>query len=137
MNGPKGVRRANAVVAVVLAMLGLAACSPTLGSSSATALAAEPGSPTITARDLRFDRTELVVPAARAFTLVFDNEDGAPHNVAIYDDQSAQTTRFVGEIFGGPVSRVYAVPALAPGTYFFRCDVHHDMQGTVVARASS
>jgi plastocyanin len=134
MNGPKSVRRAVAVVAFVLAMLGLAACSPTLGSSSATALAAEQGSPTLTARDVRFDRAELVVPAGRAFTLVFDNEDGAPHNFAIYDDESAQASRFVGEILGGPASRIYAVPALAAGSYFFRCDVHHDMHGTVVAK---
>jgi hypothetical protein len=61
---------------------------------AATAIVGSPGSPTITARGLRFDRTELVVPAGLAFTLVFDNEDGAPHNVAISDDQSAQTSRF-------------------------------------------
>jgi plastocyanin len=135
MNGPKRARRTGAAVALVLAMLALGACSPTLGSSSASAVVVEPGSPTITARDLRFDRTELVVPVGRAFTLVFDNHDGAPHNVAIYDDQSAQRSRFVGEIFGGPASRAYAVPALNAGTYFFRCDVHHDMYGTVVARS--
>jgi len=83
---------------------------------------------------MRFDPTELVVPAGRAFTLVFENEDTAPHNVAIYNDQSAQASRFIGEIFGGSASRVYSVPALAAGTYFFRCDVHHDMHGTVVAK---
>jgi plastocyanin len=27
-----------------------------------------------------------------------------------------------------------AVPALAAGSYFFRCDVHHDMTGTIVAK---
>ncbi|HEV2006129.1 MAG TPA: cupredoxin domain-containing protein [Candidatus Limnocylindrales bacterium] len=134
MNGPQGARRANAVVTLVLAIVGLAACGPTLGTTASTAVVAEPGSPSITARDLRFDRTELVVPAGRAFTIVFDNEDGAPHDVAIYDDQAAQASRFIGEIFGGPASRTYAVPALAAGTYFFRCDMHHDMHGTVVAR---
>jgi plastocyanin len=135
MTGPKRLRRAITVLAFALAMLGLGACSPTLGSSAASAVVASPGSPTITARGLRFDRTELVVPAGRAFTLVFDNQDGAPHNVAIYDDQSAQRSRFVGEIFGGPANRVYAVPALNAGTYFFRCDVHRDMNGTVVAQS--
>jgi len=135
MSGPKGARRTFAIGAFVLAIAGLAACSPTIGSSSASAVVDSPGSPTITARGLRFDRTELVVPAGRAFSLVFDNEDGASHNVAIYDDQSAQTSRFVGEIFGGPASRVYAIPALQAGTYFLRCDVHHDMSGTVVAQS--
>jgi plastocyanin len=126
---------ALAVGAFVLAVAWLAACSQTGASGSPAATAAEPGSPTITARDLRFDRPELVVPAGRAFTLVFENQDGAPHNIAIYDDQSAEGSRFVGEIFGGPASRNYAVPALAPGSYFFRCDVHHDMHGTVIARS--
>lgn len=135
MKGPNGACEPFAVVAFVFALLGLAACSPTLGSSSSTTVIAEPGSPTITARDVHFDRAELVVPAGRAFTIVFDNEDGAPHNVAIYDDQSAQKSRFVGEIFGGSASRVYAVQALNAGTYFFRCDVHHDMYGTVTARS--
>jgi len=119
---------------VAIAIFVMAGCGPTLGTTASSAVVAEPGSPSITARDLRFDRTELVVPAGRAFTLVFDNQDGAPHDVAIHDDQSAQTSRFVGEIFGGPASRVYAVPALPAGTYFFRCDVHHDMHGTLVAR---
>jgi plastocyanin len=135
MTGPNSARRTFAIGAVVLAMVGLGACSPSFGSSSASAVVAEPVSPTITARGLRFDRTELVVPADRAFTLVFDNQDGAPHNVAIYDDQSAQRSRFAGEIFGGPASHVYAVPALQAGTYFFRCDVHHDMSVTVVAQS--
>jgi plastocyanin len=135
MSGPNGVRRTIAIAAFVLAIAGLAACSPTVGSSSASAVVASPGSPTITARGLRFDRTELGVPAGHSFSLVFDNEDGAPHNIAIYDDQSAQASRFVGEIFGGPASRAYAVPALKAGTYFFRCDLHHDMSGTVVAQS--
>jgi len=26
------------------------------------------------------------------------------------------------------------VPALKPGTYFFRCDVHHEMTGTINAK---
>ena len=135
MIGPQRARRAIAVGAFVLAMSWLTACGLTLGSSSATAAVAELGSPAVTAHDMRFDRTELIVPAGRAFTLIFDNQDGAPHNIAIYDDKSAQTSRFVGEIFGGPASRVYAVQALDAGTYFFRCDVHHDMYGTVVAQS--
>jgi plastocyanin len=135
MNGPTGARRTLAVATVALAISCVAGCGPTLGSAaSATAVVAEPGSPSITARDMRFDRAELVVPAGRAFSLVFDNRDGAPHNVAIYDDQSAQASRFVGEIFGGPASRIYAIPALTAGSYFFRCDMHSDMHGTVIAR---
>ena len=72
------------------------------------------------------------VPAGKAFQLTFDNEDGAPHNVAIYTDSSASQATFQGDIFSSG-TRVYDVPALTAGSYFFRCDVHPDMTGTIVA----
>ena len=40
---------------------------------------------------------------------------------------------FRGEIFSSG-SKVYDVPALEAGTYFFRCDVHPDMTGTITAK---
>ncbi len=54
--------------------------------------------------------------------------------MAIYTDTSAATKVSVGEIFGGPGQRTQSVPALTAGTYFFRCDVHQNMTGTIVAR---
>lgn len=121
------------------ASLALAACSsaaPTpAGPTAAPSASAGAGdAPTVVARDLRFDTTELEVPAGEAFSLVLDNQEAPPHNIAIYADASASRPLFVGEIFSGPASRTYTVPALAPGSYLFRCDVHPDMQGTVVAR---
>ena len=115
----------------------LAACSgataadvtPTPASSGGTSSAA-----VIVARDLAFAAPEITVPAGKAFELTFDNQDGAPHNVAIYTDSSASTKVSVGEIFSGPGQRTQSVPALAAGTYFFRCDVHQNMTGTIVAR---
>jgi len=87
----------------------------------------------IAAADLAFDRAELEVPAGTAVSLVFENRESAPHNIAVYADASADDALFVGEIFGGPASRQYGLPALAAGTYFFRCDVHPEMRGTLVA----
>ena len=63
----------------------------------------------------------------------FENQESQPHNVSIYTDSSASQRLFEGEIFSSG-SRVYQVPALAAGTYFFRCDVHQDMTGTIVAK---
>lgn len=88
---------------------------------------------TVTAKDMQFTDAEVTVPAGVAFDLVFDNQEGAPHNVAIYTDSSASTKISVGEIFSGAAQKTQAVPALDPGTYFFRCDVHPDMTGTIVA----
>jgi len=80
----------------------------------------------------------LRAPASEAFRIVFHNDDpGIPHNVAIYTDSSAKQALFVGKIFSGPAILHYQVPALPAGTYFFRCDVHHNMTGTFEVTASS
>ena len=122
-----GLSIASIVVAVVVT-----ACSAAAGRDGPPP-SAPPGGAVIVARDLAFDRALLEVPAGMAFALVFENRDGAPHNVAILDQADGQAL-FTGEIFGGPASRTYAVPAIAAGTYAFRCDVHPEMAGTVVAR---
>jgi len=119
------------VAGAILALIG-AACTSASGSAGPPP-SAPPGGAVIVAQDLAFDRTELDVPAGLAFQLLFDNRDGAPHNVTILDGGGKAT--FVGETFGGPGSRIYAVPAIAAGTYRFRCDVHTDMSGTLVARS--
>jgi plastocyanin len=123
--------------------LGLVALTVVLGACSGAASTpssgpASPGAPagdaiTVAAKDVKFSHTELAAPAGKAFAVVFDNQDGVPHNVAIYTDSSASTKVSVGEIFSGPGERTQQVPALAPGSYFFRCDVHPDMKGTIVA----
>lgn len=121
-----------------LAAVLAAACSGGATTSPGTGSPAASNPPsgdavTVTAKDLKFGQSEITVPADEAFDLVFDNQEAAPHNVAIYTDSSASTKLFVGEIFGGPAQKTELVPALAAGTYFFRCDVHPDMTGSVVA----
>ena len=113
----------------------LAACSGASAGSPAASPASSPAGDavTVTAKDLKFGQTEITVPADKAFDLVLDNQESAPHNVAIYTDSSASTKISVGEIFSGPAQKTQAVPALAAGTYFFRCDVHPDMVGSIVA----
>jgi plastocyanin len=88
----------------------------------------------IAAQGIAFNRDTLEPPWGKPFAIEFTNSDvDTPHNVAIYTDSSASTRLFVGEIFPGAASRTYSVPALDPGTYFFRCDVHPtQMTGSVV-----
>jgi len=124
--------------------LGLLALAAMLAACSGTSAAPASGDPatgapsgnavTVTAKDLAFTQAQVTVPADEAFDLVFDNQDGAPHNVAIYTDAGASTKLSVGEIFAGPGQKTQSVPALAAGSYFFRCEVHPDMQGTILAK---
>jgi plastocyanin len=116
---------------VLLAGSLLVACTST-ASPAGSPPTPPPGGTIITALGVAFDRTELAVPAGKPFPLLFENRDGAPHNVSIYDEAGAQPL-FVGEIFGGPGSRTYDVPPIPAGAHRFRCDVHPEMAGTVVA----
>ena len=128
------MQRFIATVALAAVALAAAACGSTnAGGPAAPAVSLDPNAPAVVAKDIKFVTTDVKVPAGKAFQLRFDNQDGAPHNVAIYTDSSASQARFQGEIFAGG-SRVYSVPALAAGTYYFRCDVHPDMNGTIVAQ---
>ncbi|MFH0768224.1 MAG: cupredoxin domain-containing protein [Chloroflexota bacterium] len=87
----------------------------------------------ISASGNAFDKSTLIVQANTRVTLVFDNKDSVPHNVAIYTDSSATNLIFRGDIFSGPkvMNYEFTTPA-TPGTYFFRCDVHPFMMGSFV-----
>jgi plastocyanin len=90
---------------------------------------------TITAKDLKFDKKALVVPANTAVTLTLVNEDaGALHNVAIYRDESAKENVYRGELFEGKKTVTYALTSPPAGVYYFRCDAHPDMNGAFIAR---
>jgi plastocyanin len=115
-----------------IAILITAACSA--GSSRPTnAPSIDPDALLISARDLKFSTSTLAAPAHKPFQIAFDNQESAPHNVAIYRDISVTEVVFGSDPFSGPAVVTYDVPPLAPGTYFFRCDVHPDMSGELTA----
>jgi plastocyanin len=79
-----------------------------------------------------FSTDELTAPAGEPFELAFANRDeGVPHNVAIYTDDSASESLFVGDTITGPDDITYDVPALDAGSYYYRCDIHPVMDGTL------
>jgi plastocyanin len=123
--------RLGCAATLVLAASLLIGCSTPAGTAAAPP-SAPSGGAVITAQNTAFDRGQLAVPAGRPFQLLFENREGAPHNVTIYDDGGAPPL-FVGETFGGPGSRTYEVPSIPAGTHKFRCDVHPQMTGTVTA----
>ena len=110
-----------------------AACSSTAAQPPASAGPVDPNAPVIVAQGNAFAPSTLDVTADKAFTLTLDNKDSAPHNVAIYTDSSAAQPISVGEIVSS-TKATQQVPALAAGSYFFRCDVHHEMTGTINAK---
>ena len=114
----------------VLAIFVVAACGS--GTLSGPPPTAPPGGAAIVAAQIAFDRDEIDVPAGQAFDLLVENRDAIPHNVAIVGTDGNPV--YVGEVFTGPGSKTYAIPALAAGRYSFRCDVHPlSMVGEVVA----
>lgn len=136
---PSNRHRASLAIALGLVLVTLlAGCAgpstSQLGLDKAPA-GLDPNSPNVAAMNVAFDRTEIGVPAARAFTLVFQNREKLAHNVSIYRDAAFKEPVFEGVIFGGPGTRWYPVPALAPGAYFFQCDIHpiEVMRGTMSA----
>jgi plastocyanin len=129
------MKRLTLALGLVALAAVLAACS---GASAAPATPAPTtsGAPagdavSITAKDLKFAESQVSVKADKAFSIDFDNQDSAPHNVKISAASGAEV--FKGEIVSS-TKVVYAVPALAAGTYAFICEVHPDMKGTITAQ---
>jgi plastocyanin len=90
---------------------------------------AEPA--TVVAQGIAFDTDTISLPADQRSTLTFDNRDTVPHNIAIYTDNSLSEALFQGEIVTGPTTAQYEIPPSPAGEYYFQCDVHPTMNGTV------
>lgn len=117
------------VLAGAALIAALAACS---GGGAAASVTPPPDADlTIVAKDSKFDQASITAHAGEGFQLFFRNLDGLPHNVAIFTDASASTSLFVGVTITN-AAVLYEVPPLQPGEFFFRCDLHPDMKGTVV-----
>ena len=102
-------------------------------TSAPAACAPQGNALAVTASGTAFDAGCLAAPAGQAFTIAMDNKDSVAHNLAILESHEAEDVLFRGDIFQGPKSTTYQVPALKAGTYAFHCEVHPGtMKGTFV-----
>lgn len=115
---------------VALAALTIACTSTSGGPPSIGPV--DPSAPVIVAQGNVFYPATVKVTAGKALSLTLDNRDSAPHNVAIYTDAGAAEKVSIGEIVSS-TKATQQVPALDKRQYFFKCDVHPEMTGTIVA----
>jgi Cupredoxin-like domain len=127
-----------ACLAVLLAACG--ASGPTsVGSPTAAPIPSFDGLViNIVAKGQQFSTKQFEVPAGAAFRVLLDNQDkNFYHGFAIGTGATAAEARagklvYTGAIVAGPVLHAYDIPALAPGTYWFFCQPHVNMNGTIV-----
>lgn len=126
----RAARLPGALLVIAAALL-VAACS----AGPAPSVSFDPNAPSLTVASQQFDKSQLAVPANAGFDLVLHNNDSVQHNVSIYTDAGRSQRVFGGDIVNAG-THVYRVQALAPGTYYFQCDLHPSMKGTITAAAS-
>ena len=121
------------------ALAGLAAltvaCSSGGGSTPAPSAPSSPDASaptgsgtTVIAKDIAFSPSSLTIPANTATQITLDNQEAAPHNIAIKDASGA--TVFKGEIVTQN-KIINNLTPLAVGSYTFWCEVHPNMTGTL------
>jgi plastocyanin len=135
------MKRLATTIALAGLALSIAACTgsgattaPSSPASSGAAGSGDPNTLQISARNIQFSTNQLTAPADEPFKIQFENQEGAPHNVSIYNDESRSQKIFVQEPFSGPQTVTYDVPAIPAGSYIFLCDVHPDMKGTLTVQ---
>lgn len=117
-------------VALAALVVAAVACSGGGGGAASVSPPADADA-SLTAQNTKFLQATISLPADKPVKIFFQNLDGQPHNVAIYTDSSASQKLFAGDTITNTAT-TYDVPAIAAGSYFFRCDVHPtDMTGTV------
>ena len=141
------MRRTFTVLALILALAAVGtACSkqkdtgfpPIQPSPSGSPSPSAPTTPvtaaTLIAKSISWNLNQLLFKANSSVTVTVDNQDaGVPHNFGIWTDPN----RVQKEIYvpksdvTGPNKLDYVIPPLKAGTYYFECDIHKNMNGTL------
>ena len=126
------------VIGIVLTQLNIGAEGHAAGEEAGAHEASEEGAGgagalTVSAESLTFNTDEITLSAGEESELSFNNEDSSSvqHNIAIYEEQGGKDL-FVGDVIPGGQAVTYSVPALDKGEFYFQCDIHPGMNGSVV-----
>lgn len=131
------MRRGAILSVTVLLAFGLAACSGSTDGSAASdpspgaTAAVTNGIVELSADNLEFDASVIEAPAGEPFTIVFTNLESEPHNVAIFVSEGGESI-VASDPIGEGETQELEVEGLAAGTYYFRCDIHPEMEGSIV-----
>lgn len=119
-------------IALVVGVALVAGCGGGGSSAPKGTATVTNGTVNVTANSLAFDVGTIDAQGGAAFTIHFTNAESVPHNIAVYPQSGDAISK--GQVITGPsATDDLQVPALEPGTYPFRCDVHpQQMTGTIV-----
>ena len=109
---------------------------PAAGGGGGGGASGGPVQVTLVAESLQFNLSTITASPGVEVTVTLDNRDaGVPHNVAFFTTPAATSAIFVGDLTTGPSvdDFVFTSPS-TPGNYYFRCDVHPDMNGAFIVQ---
>lgn len=90
---------------------------------------------------LRFATDSLQAPPNTEVTFTLQNDDTAPHNLSFYPteaDRESQSNEFVkGDIIAAGATGKITFTTPDAGTYYFHCDLHPQMAGTLTVSADA
>ncbi len=106
--------------------------APDGGGTSPAASGAAGDVVKVTAKDFAFDPADVDAPANNEVTFQLTNSDSATHTLTVYEDD-AYTKKVSGasvQVSGGKEGE-FNVTFPKTGEFYFRCDIHPQMQGEI------
>ena len=131
------LRRGAILGLLVTASMVLAACgggtaaSPSDDNTAGGTVSVVDGNVDLSADNLEFDANVIQATAGEAFTVTFANNEAVPHNVSVYTEEGGEAIA-QGDIINEGETDEVEIEALEPGEYYFVCDLHPEMNGTIV-----
>jgi plastocyanin len=124
------MQRLAQVLGIAALAIAAAACSGGTAAPPSDGPVASPSGDevVIVAKDLKFTTTSLTIKANEQTPIILDNQEAAPHNIAVKD--ASGEIIFKTEIVSSKKT-ASILPPMAAGSYPFLCEVHPDMVGTI------